>query len=208
VCVCTSTNAVSRRESISRYTPPARPPDHLTRPYLPTTHHPVAAAASRSPVLVPVRTCRRAQAWRRPAADNTPRQTTKHAHNPTASYARQPRFSEEVSPYPQQTAATRPAATPQRRHTDYRMTSELTLLGEPRYLGGGRRLSLAFTRYSFTLRGSCALINHPLTPLPLVLSTLLQYYCTTIAQYRTYPPTPPLHAIHFAILVIAISCKG
>ena len=39
--------------------------------------------------------------------------------------------------------------------------------------------------------------------------TLLQYYCTTIAQYTTRLHLPPrLYAVHHTIFVMAISCKG
>jgi len=44
--------------------------------------------------------------------------------------------------------------------------------------------------------------------LPPACPLLLQYYCTSIAQYTTPPPTPLWYAIHHTILVIAISCKG
>jgi len=43
--------------------------------------------------------------------------------------------------------------------------------------------------------------------LPPALPALLQYYCTTMAQY-TPPPTPLVYAIHHTRLVMAISCKG
>jgi len=46
-----------------------------------------------------------------------------------------------------------------------------------------------------------------LTPPP-AKHTLLQYYCTTIAQYTPPPPTPPLNVIHHTILAMAISCNG
>ena len=47
-----------------------------------------------------------------------------------------------------------------------------------------------------------------LLPPPAAKPTLLQHYCTTIAQHTRRPPTPPFHAIHHTILVMAISCKG
>ena len=37
---------------------------------------------------------------------------------------------------------------------------------------------------------------------------LLQYDCTTVAQYTPPPPTPPLYAIHHTSSVMTISCKG
>jgi len=50
---------------------------------------------------------------------------------------------------------------------------------------------LAFIRFSFTLRllrtNQSSLYCVPPPGLP----TLLQYYCTTIAQYTTFPPRPP-----------------
>ena len=47
-----------------------------------------------------------------------------------------------------------------------------------------------------------------LLPPPAAKPTLLQHYCTTIAQYTPPPPSPPSLAILYAILVMAISCKG
>jgi len=47
-----------------------------------------------------------------------------------------------------------------------------------------------------------------LLPLPPAKPTLLQYYCTTIAQYTTPPVTSRVYAIYHAILGMAISCKG
>jgi len=68
---------------------------------------------------------------------------------------------------------------------------------------------LAFTRYCFTsnkplLWESVILVLPP----PLAKPTLLQYHCTTIAQYTPPSPTPLLYAIHHTILVMGISCKG
>ena len=45
-------------------------------------------------------------------------------------------------------------------------------------------------------------------PPPAAKRTLLQHYCTTIAQYTPPSPSPPSLAIPYAILVMAISCKG
>ena len=42
---------------------------------------------------------------------------------------------------------------------------------------------------------------------PPALPTRLQYYCTTIGQYTTPPPTYRLYATDHTILVITISCK-
>jgi len=47
-----------------------------------------------------------------------------------------------------------------------------------------------------------------LLPPPPAKPTLLQYYCTTIAQYTPPTPIPPFHAIHHTISVMAISCEG
>jgi len=60
----------------------------------------------------------------------------------------------------------------------------------------------------FTSRMLCK--NQPSfhSPSPSALPTLLQYYCTAIAQYTTPPPTTLLYAIHHTQLVLAISCKG
>jgi len=58
-------------------------------------------------------------------------------------------------------------------------------------------------------RGCRECSNHPfIPPRPPALPTLVQYYCTTIGQYTTPPPTSRLYAIHHTILVITISCKG
>ena len=46
------------------------------------------------------------------------------------------------------------------------------------------------------------------TPAHLHCPTLVQYYCTIIGQYTTPPPNSRLYAIHHAILVIKITCKG
>ena len=48
-----------------------------------------------------------------------------------------------------------------------------------------------------------------LLTLPPELPALLRYYCMSIAQDTTPPrPPPPLYALHYTILVMAISCKG
>jgi len=47
------------------------------------------------------------------------------------------------------------------------------------------------TRYYFTSRLVCTNQSSFYCPLPPVLSALLQYYCTSIAQYTTLPPDPP-----------------
>jgi len=47
-----------------------------------------------------------------------------------------------------------------------------------------RRLGLVLYKILFYFRGVCARINSPfIGPLPPALSSLLQYYCTSIAQY-------------------------
>jgi len=60
-------------------------------------------------------------------------------------------------------------------------------------------LCLALTRYCFTSKLYQRFIvgvNHPfIAPPPLANPTLLQYYCTTIAQY-TPPPTDPFCVCH------------
>jgi len=74
--------------------------------------------------------------------------------------------------------------------------------------GPSRGLGLAFTTYCFTSMLLCtnqSSFYHPLLP---AWPALLQYYCTSIVQYTTPPPTPKLYAIHPAILAMAISCKG
>ena len=38
--------------------------------------------------------------------------------------------------------------------------------------------------------------------------TLLQYYCTTFAQYTPPHRPPPLYAIHHTLLVMATLCEG
>ena len=45
-------------------------------------------------------------------------------------------------------------------------------------------------------------------PPPPALPTRLQYNCTTLARYTPCPFTPLVYAIHYIILVMAISCKG
>jgi len=47
-----------------------------------------------------------------------------------------------------------------------------------------------------------------LLPPPAAKPTLLQHYCTTIAQYTPPPTQHPFAAIPYSILVMAISCKG
>jgi len=67
---------------------------------------------------------------------------------------------------------------------------------------------MAFTRYSFTHRLLCMNQTSLYSSRPPALATPLRYYCTTIGQYTSPPPTPLLHAIHYTVLVITISCKG
>ena len=66
---------------------------------------------------------------------------------------------------------------------------------------------LTFTRDSFTSRLLCT--NQPCfhSPLPSALPTMVQYYCACIGHYKS-SLTVRLYAIHHAILVIPISCKG
>jgi len=45
-------------------------------------------------------------------------------------------------------------------------------------------------------------------PAPTCIAHPGEYYCTTIGQYTTPPPTSCLYAIHHTILVITVSCKG
>jgi len=71
--------------------------------------------------------------------------------------------------------------------------------------GGG----LAFTTYRFTSKLYCgSLSSFYCPPLP-ATPGLLQYYCTTFAQYT--PPNRPLlcmpYTIHY-LLVMAILCEG
>ena len=47
-----------------------------------------------------------------------------------------------------------------------------------------------------------------LTPRPPAFPTLVQYHCTTIAQYATPLPPPRVYATHYTILVRTISYKG
>jgi len=68
---------------------------------------------------------------------------------------------------------------------------------------------LASTRYFFTPKLYCGSPSSFYCPPWPANPTLLQYYCTTIAQYTPPPaPTPPSYAIQHTILVLAISCKG
>ena len=69
------------------------------------------------------------------------------------------------------------------------------------------RPSWAFTRYCFTSRRLCTNQSPFYSPLPPALPALLQYYCTSIAQYMTPPRPPIVYAIHYTILVIPISCR-
>jgi len=66
--------------------------------------------------------------------------------------------------------------------------------------------SLAFTRYCFTLHLLCGRQSSFSCRLPPALPALLQYYCTYVARYDA-PPAPPVYAIHYTILVMAISSK-
>jgi len=68
--------------------------------------------------------------------------------------------------------------------------------------------SSAFTRYCFTPKLYCGSLSSFYCPPPLAKPTLLQYHCTTIAQYTRPSPTPLLYATHHTISVMAISCKG
>jgi len=68
---------------------------------------------------------------------------------------------------------------------------------------------LAFTRWCLTSSRVCTNQSFFHSSGPPALPTVLQYYCTTIAQYTTPPsPTPLFYAIHHTILLITISCKG
>ena len=67
---------------------------------------------------------------------------------------------------------------------------------------------MAFTRQCFTSKLLCTNQSSFNCPLPPALPALLQYVCTSIAQYMTPPPPFPVYTIHHIILVIAISCKG
>ena len=64
------------------------------------------------------------------------------------------------------------------------------------------------TRYLFTSKLLCTSKSSLSCPFPSALPTLVQYYCTTIGQYTTPPPTSRMSAIHYTIMVITISCKG
>jgi len=69
-------------------------------------------------------------------------------------------------------------------------------------------LDLAFTRYSFTLRLLCTNQSSLYCLPPLALPTIVQYYCTYIAQHTT-PPRPPLaYAIHCTILAMQYRVKA
>ena len=59
---------------------------------------------------------------------------------------------------------------------------------------------LAFFRYGFTSRLLCTNQSSFYCPLPPALPALLQYLCTSIAQYTTPPPAPPVcmsYTIHY-----------
>ena len=68
---------------------------------------------------------------------------------------------------------------------------------------------LTFTRYCCTSRLLCTNQASSNCPLPPALPALLEYDCTSIAQYTT-PPNPPFvcHTVHHTILAMASSCKG
>jgi len=73
----------------------------------------------------------------------------------------------------------------------------------------GTHQTLAFTRYCFTSRILCTNpSSYYCPPLLASLSTLLQYYCTTFAQYTTPPDPPCVCDTPYTILVITISCEG
>jgi len=67
---------------------------------------------------------------------------------------------------------------------------------------------LAFTRYCFTLKLYRESQSSFHCPPPPAKPTLLQYYCTTNAQYTLPHRPPPFNAMRHTILVMAISCKG
>jgi len=70
------------------------------------------------------------------------------------------------------------------------------------------RSHLAFTRYCFTSMLLCTNQSSFYRPLRPALPALLQYCCTSIAQYTT-PPRPPLvYSIQDTTLIITISCNG
>jgi len=74
--------------------------------------------------------------------------------------------------------------------------------------GGYRRLAFV-TRYCFTSRlfcGSQSSLYCP--PPPPATPTILQYYCTPIAQYTTPHPSPLVYTIHHTTLAMAVSCEG
>ena len=54
-----------------------------------------------------------------------------------------------------------------------------------------RPRTLAITRYCFTSKLYCGRQSSFYCPPPPAKPTLLQYYCTTIAQHIPSPPTPP-----------------
>jgi len=67
--------------------------------------------------------------------------------------------------------------------------------------------ALAFTRDSFPSKLLCTNQSSCSCPPPLALPTLLQYYCTTLAQY-TAPPAPSFVCrTPYTILAISLSCK-
>jgi len=62
------------------------------------------------------------------------------------------------------------------------------------------RCVLAFTRYCYTSMLLCTIQSSVHWPLPPALPALLQYRCTSIAQYTTPSQPPVLYAIHHIIL--------
>jgi len=66
---------------------------------------------------------------------------------------------------------------------------------------------LAYTRYSFTCCCGCKNQSSLHWPRPFALPTLLQYYCTSFAQYKNPPPALPLYGVHYSLSAMTISCK-
>jgi len=104
-----------------------------------------------------------------------------------------------MTPYPERPAQTKaPRGAPTTGPTSGRLSGAC----------GSVPRRLAFTRYCFTSKLYCVSQSSFHCPQPPANPTLLQYCCTTIAQYTPHHRPPPLYATHHTISVMAISCKG
>ena len=67
-----------------------------------------------------------------------------------------------------------------------------------------KNVSLGLNKIWFHSAAFYVGVNHSLTCIARTITILLHVYCAR----NDAPPTPLLYAIHYTILVMAISCKG